>query len=384
MKPHNATATTRQPSAGRSLIHGMLLGFLLAMFAMQMSMSKLPVPETVEPRVIPTTVVASKTGPKERIVPNPIIPLDILARTADAPSLQCKSPLVRVDDILQSPQAAQTDRETRKIPRIVHLSSKSRCNHEKFAENMKNWQLEDHAFFLHDDDAVERLMYKDWPEFPQLSQVLKCMPANKGAIMVDIWRLLVLWEYGGIYADMDTAPVPHKFNATTITAEDDAFFVIEILGSPSQWFMAASPKHPMMYMAIQLVMKNLANYEGGYFRVIWTTGPGVVAEAFRLFHGTDMQTYKVKPGVHFGVDGRSATIVGSKEDQNEYITRVVSFVHTNEGKNKIYEDTGMKHLTQMNHSLTTQPCMEQMYESVSTSPWSEQEYFRAVAKANGR
>ena len=50
-----------------------------------------------------------------------------------------------------------------------------------------------------------------------------------GAAWIDVWRLLVLWEYGGIYADMDTSPVPELFNGDTITADDDAFFVQEFL-----------------------------------------------------------------------------------------------------------------------------------------------------------
>jgi mannosyltransferase OCH1-like enzyme len=50
-----------------------------------------------------------------------------------------------------------------------------------------------------------------------------------GAAWIDLWRLLVLWKFGGIYADLDSSPVPSRFNATTITPEDDAFFVLETL-----------------------------------------------------------------------------------------------------------------------------------------------------------
>jgi mannosyltransferase OCH1-like enzyme len=48
-----------------------------------------------------------------------------------------------------------------------------------------------------------------------------------GAAWIDLWRLLVLWKYGGIYADLDTSPVPSLFNETTISEEDDAFFVVD-------------------------------------------------------------------------------------------------------------------------------------------------------------
>ena len=58
---------------------------------------------------------------------------------------------------------------------------------------------------------------------------MNCLPEGMGAAFIDIWRLLVLWEYGGIYADMDSSPVPDRFNASTIAADDDAFFVQEVL-----------------------------------------------------------------------------------------------------------------------------------------------------------
>lgn len=114
----------------------------------------------------------------------------------------------------------------RKIPRIVHLTSKSRCNVPLFARNIDTWRLANHSVFLHDDEAIERLFQRDWPEFPMLHKILKCLPA-KGAVMTDVWRILAIWEYGGIYADFDASP--NKFDANTITPEDDAFFVVETL-----------------------------------------------------------------------------------------------------------------------------------------------------------
>ena len=56
---------------------------------------------------------------------------------------------------------------------------------------------------------------------------------------------------------VDTSPVPSFFNETTLTADDDAFFVVEVNGGPSQWFMAASPKHPVMYYSMMKLISNV-------------------------------------------------------------------------------------------------------------------------------
>ena len=157
------------------------------------------------------------------------IPLPDLTRSygADADDAACPPPLVAVRDRLLSPSLAYAG--GRKIPRIVHLSSKSRCNHPVIAANAETWKLKGHSLFLHDDEAVWKLLNREWPEFPGLRAVLTCLPSTMGAHWIDVWRILVLWEYGGIFADIDTSPVPDLFNETTITSNDDAFFVVETL-----------------------------------------------------------------------------------------------------------------------------------------------------------
>jgi mannosyltransferase OCH1-like enzyme len=63
-----------------------------------------------------------------------------------------------------------------------------------------------------------------------------------------------MWEYGGIYTDMDNLPGP-LLNETTITQDMDAFFLQEGGGFLSQFFFAVSPKHPMMFLAVHDVME---------------------------------------------------------------------------------------------------------------------------------
>jgi mannosyltransferase OCH1-like enzyme len=136
----------------------------------------------------------------------------------------------------------------RKIPKIVHMTSKSRCMTDRFMENINLWRFQNYFFYFHDDAAMDRLLHKYWPEFPHLPLLQRCMVS--GAAKADLWRLLVLWEYGGIYTDIDNAPGTKFQNVTVIKDSDDAWFVIELIGVLSQYFMAALPKHPYVYIAI--------------------------------------------------------------------------------------------------------------------------------------
>ena len=172
--------------------------------------------------------------------PNHLIPLDqLLGRLDENNRHNCSGNLIPVAD--KHLPYKQLFSGNLKIPRIVHQTCKSRCVTTTFFQLIEDWKLgDDWATYFHSDEAVDRLFRQDWPEFPHLSFVLKCIQ-GKGTLKADLWRYLILWEYGGIYADLDTKP--NTFNTTTITADDDAFFVVEHYHLLSQYFMAASPRH---------------------------------------------------------------------------------------------------------------------------------------------
>eukprot|EP00977_Amphora_coffeiformis_P004719 scaffold1007_cov176-Amphora_coffeaeformis.AAC.25 len=80
--------------------------------------------------------------------------------------------------------------EDQKIPRIIHVSHKSRCMPPDMIDVFDEYKkrLPNYSIFFHDDDAVDRLFYdRDWSaSFPHLTDTLKC--AKPGAMTIDIWR----------------------------------------------------------------------------------------------------------------------------------------------------------------------------------------------------
>ncbi len=67
--------------------------------------------------------------------------------------------------------------------------SKTRCMTKEFAENVNLWRFEDYSFLLHDDNAVQRLFDREWPEFPLLHDALRC--TTSGAGKADLWYVFV-------------------------------------------------------------------------------------------------------------------------------------------------------------------------------------------------
>lgn len=101
--------------------------------------------------------------------------------------------------------------------------------------------------FFHDDEAVDKFLFeRDWPAFPHLSKLLKCVQFG-GAVKIDLWRVLVLYEYGGIFTDIDNTP-NHLLNETTTEPTDEAFFLSDGGMRASHRFQVMAPKHPIAYL----------------------------------------------------------------------------------------------------------------------------------------
>lgn len=119
-----------------------------------------------------------------------IIPLPELTRSLDE-TLACPDSQVYVPDTVLDPHMAFVG--GRRIPRIVHVTAKSRCLAPEFAAVLDQWRLTGHSLFFHDDDAMDALLHRQWAEFPALNALLRCFQYG-GAMKADVWRLLVMWE----------------------------------------------------------------------------------------------------------------------------------------------------------------------------------------------
>ena len=165
---------------------------------------------------------------------------------------------------------------------------------------------------------------------------------SSGAGLADLWRYLVLWEFGGIYTDTDSAPGPLFYNGTIINDDTDVLMEVEDVGSPSQYFMVASPRHPIMYMAVKQSIKKLLavpSISAQYVPKI--TGPVVVKNAVRLAIGMPTPG----EGDYIGIGGRKLTMVGSTQTakSKDFIIRVF---------NTHQKQKGMKSMNMTGHLVS--------------------------------
>mmetsp|Transcript_14101 Transcript_14101/g.21140 ORF Transcript_14101/g.21140 Transcript_14101/m.21140 type:complete len:447 (-) Transcript_14101:92-1432(-) len=194
----------------------------------------------------------------------------------------------------------------RLIPKIIHISMKSRCLPQDLMEYMNRWiqQLPTYSIFFHDDEAVDRVISSEWQEFPDLHRAMHCVKYT-GAMTIDIWRILILYKYGGVYSDIDNW-LTDEFTEDTIPSNVTAFTFADVWNRPSQWFLAFEPRHPVMYLAVKQIIHNVFNMKNMIKpKIVFTTGPGAVKDAYQLFMGKerDAKVDIFAPGLHYGAFG---------------------------------------------------------------------------------
>ncbi|CAB9498149.1 glycosyltransferase [Seminavis robusta] len=307
------------------------------------------------------------------------VPLPDLVRAYET-NIACTDGLIPADQVVNT-TADLLVGAGRNIPKTIHVTGKTKCVTQAFHDNLKYWvsQMPGYSFYFHDDQAVETLFRsQSWPLFPQIQNSFECLRGAGGAAMSDLWRYLVLFQYGGVYADMDTRPNT-LFNATTITPDMDGFFLIEdqfkIL---SQYFFAIGPQHPLMFHAIQDVMQRMhAQVEVGTFNVPVESGPHCLHRAYKAFRGIHdgkngpwKPTHQPKAGVYYYHDfkeetsnnsssNRSITVVGNASTPDQWVIREAFKA---QDKNSAWDKMNVSNYRHMNKKPLEKSCLDLLWE----------------------
>jgi len=90
------------------------------------------------------------------------------------------------------------------IAKIIHMTWKTKQLPVKYQTNLAKWRElhPDYKINIYDDNDLDNFICNYFPEFKQLYQSF-----NKPILKVNFARYAILYQSGGIYADMDTYPV---------------------------------------------------------------------------------------------------------------------------------------------------------------------------------
>lgn len=306
------------------------------------------------------------------------ISLRDLTRSSENEQIVCADPLLPVlDRVIDKTNSSSLPPQL--IPRIIHVAwirgfphPSPRClpyDYVKFTDRWKK-QFPSYDFHFHDDQAVDFLLHQEWPEFPHLQKLLHSCIQFGGAVKIDIWRVLVLYKYGGFYSDIDAAPSV-TFTQDTVGPNDSAIFLSDVWNRPSQGCQGMESRHPIAYFTmLEILTRVLAMEDISTVKPVFLTGPDALkfgyGKAMKFWNGSDI----FEPGVHEGKFAKQIRKLGRKEAKLEvFNTEWPEIVPWNatvnmtkqERANRLLDTQHWKQMVARTSGLATGPCWDNMY-----------------------
>jgi hypothetical protein len=110
----------------------------------------------------------------------------------------------------------------------------------------------EYEYRLHDDNDILDFIKKDFPDYLEGYKKIKY-----GASKADLWRYLIIYKYGGVYADIDCRCI----NPLREWIDPNAAYVTQlgINKDICQWLIISVPQNPIFLKAAQKTLQNSEN-----------------------------------------------------------------------------------------------------------------------------
>ena len=217
------------------------------------------------------------------------------------------------------------------IPMVLYQTSKSRCVTPKIFARIKQWQqygFQNYRFL--DQDDVLQYLRRNNAEFPLLEQVLAHCRHEKGTILADLFRYLLMYNNEGatMYSDIDTVPTQALRDELLSLDDSSAFFLVDKYNLLSQYVFASTGggRHPLFYYTLQHALDRIfISKDIGTMFPGRTTGPHALLAGFGTYMGSsNVGTADTKPvhaGVYHGDTSSVVKIVGTETKPDQYVIR---------------------------------------------------------------
>jgi hypothetical protein len=149
-----------------------------------------------------------------------------------------------------------------KIPKVIWQTMKTDTVPVLMKNYIDTWitQNPEYEYRLYDDDDILNFLTNDFPQFLEGYKKLKF-----GASKADLWRYLIIYKYGGVYADLDCI-----CNKPLREWIDPAALFVTQLGinrDLCQWLIISVPGNPLFLKAAERSLENILkkNYKVSHY-----------------------------------------------------------------------------------------------------------------------
>src|SRR5665647_2747688 len=139
-----------------------------------------------------------------------------------------------------------------KIPKIIWQTMKTN-RVPVFMKNYADTWIEhnpEYEYRFHDDNDITEFITNEFPDYLEGYKKLKY-----GASKADLWRYLIIYKYGGVYADMDCRCV----NPLRQWIDPESAFVTQLGTNKDicQWLIISVPENPIFLKAAKRTLRNI-------------------------------------------------------------------------------------------------------------------------------
>src|SRR5262245_34059765 len=141
-----------------------------------------------------------------------------------------------------------------RIPKIIWQTMKTNVVPKIISDSCNSWIDEnpEYEYRFFDDKDIYEFIKKEFPQYLRVYKKIKY-----GAGKADLWRYLVIYRYGGIYADIDCKCIvslrkwvgPRSLWVTHLGINRDV----------CQWLLMSIPKNPIFKRAAEKSYENLVH-----------------------------------------------------------------------------------------------------------------------------
>lgn len=210
------------------------------------------------------------------------------------------------------------------IPKIIWQTYKDKIDDlpDYAVQAMSTWMENNPGWehrYVDDSEARDFIVSEYGNEYAEIFDNLP-VPVMRG----DMWRYLVIYKYGGVYADLDTvclSPIDSWIGedySMVVCPENNLHFC--------QWAFAAEPGHPVMKSVVEAMINRLRNpdYSIKHFVHIHT-GPGVWTEGIYNGLGINKDKHNCGKDNENGVCEHHSLILDSIEYNGYMRTKELGF-----------------------------------------------------------
>lgn len=199
-----------------------------------------------------------------------------------------------------SPMRVELAQRQAPIPAILHQTWKSADNiPTKSQACMASWKKLNPTweFRFYDDKACMDFVAAQYPQYLKTYQALE-LPVQRA----DLFRYMVIYHYGGFYADLDTTC---RKTIEPLREHGDGVVGVEFY-TPwlqyLQWFFGAKARNPCLQSVLDVVMERLAKPRDRHpdLWVLYSTGPHAFTEGVRRVLRKEPHRMQVHDVCEFG------------------------------------------------------------------------------------